>query len=78
MGEVAGGGRWEAEGGLYHHWYRDRAVVSSMKHRDVHIVATCQAKIAVGNSLTPHATLLVLPSGTTYPVVDLHEFTRPE
>ena len=29
----------------------------------------------VGSSLTPHAALLVRPSGTIHPVVDLHGFT---
>ena len=35
---------------------------------------TCQAKTVVGSSLAPHGALLVLPSGTVYPVLD-HEFT---
>ena len=39
---------------------------------------TCQAKTFIGSSLTPRAALLVLPSGTVYPVVDRHEFTGPE
>ena len=28
----------------------------------------------VGSSLTPHAALLVCPSGTIHPAVDRHEF----
>ena len=39
---------------------------------------TCQAKTVVGSSLTPHAALSVLPSGTVHPVVSCHEFTRSE
>ena len=33
-----------------------------------------EAKTVVGSSLTPHAALLVHPSGTTYSTVDHHEF----
>ena len=36
---------------------------------------TCQDKTVVGSSSTPHAALLVHPSGTIHPVVDCHEFT---
>ena len=32
-------------------------------------------KMVAGSSLTPHAALLVHPSGTIHPVVDCHEFT---
>ena len=36
-------------------------------------------QLSVGGSLTPHAAaLLVLPSGTVYPVVDHHEFTESD
>ena len=34
---------------------------------------TCQDKTVVGSSLTPHAALLVRPSGTIHPIVDCHE-----
>ena len=36
---------------------------------------TCQDKTVAGSSLTPHAALLVHPSGTIHPIVDCHEFT---
>ena len=62
------GGKLKA--GFIIHWYRDRAVVSSVKHRNSHSV-----HVSIGNSLTPQVALLVLPSGTVYPVVDRHEFT---
>ena len=39
---------------------------------------TYQAKMVIGSSLTPRAALLVLSSGTIYPVVDRHEFTGSE
>ena len=34
---------------------------------------TCQDKTVVGSSLTPHAALLVHPSGTIYLAVDRHD-----
>ena len=43
----------------------------SVKHRNNHSVATCQAKIVFGSSSTPHAALLVHPSGITYPAMNL-------
>ena len=74
MGWVLGvGGKPKA--GYTIHRYRDRAIVPSMKYRNSHSVATCQAKTVVGSSLTPRAILLVLPCGTVYPVVERHEFT---
>ena len=39
------------------------------------IKSTCQDKTVTGSSLTPHAALLVRPSGTIHSVVDCHEFT---
>ena len=36
---------------------------------------TCQDKTVAGSSLTPHAALLVRPSGTIHPTVDCHGFT---
>ena len=36
---------------------------------------TRQDKTVAGSSLTPHAALLVHPSGTIHPIVDCHEFT---
>ena len=39
---------------------------------------TCQVKTVVGSSLIPRAALIMLPSGTVYPVVDRHEFTGSE
>ena len=43
-----------------------------------HSVATCQDKTVAVSSLTPHAALLVHPSGTIHPVVDCYEFTRSD
>ena len=54
--------------------HRHRDIVSSVKHRNSHSVRACQAKMVVASSLTPHAALLVGPSGTTYLAVDHHEF----
>ena len=54
------------------HW--NRVDVSSMKHRNSHSVATCQAKMVDGSSLTPHAALSVYPT----PVVDRYKFTGSE
>ena len=60
------GGKLKA--GYTIHGYRDRTIVYSIKYRSTHNVA----KTVIGSSLTPHAVLLVLPSGTVHPVVDCH------
>ena len=72
-----GVGVWEAEGGLYHLLEQEQGhcVFNEAQKQPQ---CTCQAKIVVGNSLTPHAALLVCPSGTTYLTVDHHEFTGQE
>ena len=71
------GGWWEAEGGLYHPWVQGQShCVFSKTQKQPQ--CTCQAKTVAGSSLTPHAPLLVCPSGTTYPTVDHHEFTGSE
>ena len=79
MGWLGGRG-WGGVGGKLKagytiHRYRDRAIVPSAQKQPQ---CTCQAKTIIGSGLTPHAALLVLPSGTVYPVVDRHEFTGSE
>ena len=67
-------GGWEAEGGLNHPLAqgKSRCVFTKAQKQPQ---CTCQDKTVVGSSLTPHAALLVHPSGTIHPVVDCHEFT---
>ena len=67
-------GGWEAEGGLNHlpAQGKSRCVLSKAQKQSQ---CTCQDKTVTGSSLTPHATLLVHPSGTIHPVVDCYEFT---
>ena len=74
---MGGGGGWEAKGKLYHPLVQrqSRCVFNEAQKQPQ---CTCQAKTVVGSSLTPRAALLVLPSGTIYPVVDCHEFTGSE
>ena len=75
MGE--GWGAWEAEGRLYHPWVqRQSHCVFSKAQKQSE--CTCQAKTVASSSLTAHAALLACPSGTTYPAVDLYEFTGLE
>ena len=73
-GGVGVGGEWEAEGGLNHPLAvrKSRCVLSKAQKQPQ---CTCQDKTVVGSSLTPHAALLVRPSGTIHPTVDRHEFT---
>ena len=72
-----GVGRWEAEGRLNHPLtQRKSCCVFSKAQKQSQ--CTCQAKTVVGSGLTPHAALLVHPSGTRYPTVDHHEFTGSE
>ena len=68
------GGGWEAEGGLNHPLAqgKSRCVFNKAQKQPQ---CTCQDKMVAGSSLTPHAALLVRPSGTTHPVADHHEFT---
>ena len=68
------GGRWEAEDGLNHPpaQGKSRCVFNKAQIQPRY---TCQDKMVAGSSLTPHAALLVCPSGTIHPVVDCHEFT---
>ena len=75
MGGWWGGrGGWEAEGGLNHllAQRKSHCVLSKAQKQPKCI---CQDKTVVGSSLTPHAALLVHPSGTIHPAVDHHEFT---
>ena len=67
-GGVDVGGGWGAEGGLNHPLLqrKSRCVFSKAQKQPQ---CTCQDKTAVGSSLTPHAALLVRPSGT---IMDLH------
>ena len=71
---VGVGGEWEAEGGLNHPpaQGKSRCVFNKAQKQPQ---CTCQDKTVAGSSLTPHAALLVHPSGTIHPVVDCHEFT---
>ena len=66
-------GGWEAKSRLNH----------PLAQRKCHCVfskaqkqpqCTYRNKMVAGSSLTPHAALLVHPSGTIHPVVDRHEF----
>ena len=65
---------WEAEGGLNHPLaVRKSCCVFSKAQKPPQ--CTCQDNTIVGSSLTPHAALLVHPSGTIHLGVDRHEFT---
>ena len=68
-----GGGGWEAEGGLNHPLAqrKSRCVFNKAQKQPQ---CTCQDKMVVGSSLTPHSALLVHPSATIHPAVDCHEF----
>ena len=68
------GGGWEAEGGLNHLQAqgKSRCVFNKAQKQPQ---CTCQDKTVTGSSLTPHAALLVRPSGTIHPIVDHREFT---
>ena len=68
------GGEWEAEGGL-NHPLAQRKIRCVFNKAQKQPQCTCQDIAVAGNSLTPHAALLVHPSGITHPVVDCHEFT---
>ena len=67
-------GGWEAEGGLNHSLAQGKNCCVFNKAQK-QPQCTCQDKTVIGNSLTPHAALLVHPSGTIHPVMDCHEFT---
>ena len=64
-------GRQEGVGSRRLHGYSHCALNEAQKQPQ----CTYQAKTVVGSSLTPHAALLVHPSGTVYPVLDRYEFT---
>ena len=68
------GGGWEAKGGLNHSLAqgKSRCLFNKAQKQPQ---CTCQDKTVAGSSLTPHAALLVGPSGTIHPIVDCHEFT---
>ena len=71
MGGGSGsGGGWETEGRLNHPWAQgqNHCVFSKTQKQPQ---CTCQAKTVTGSSLTPHAALLVHPSGTIWTVMDL-------
>ena len=68
------GGGWEAEGRLNHPLAQEKSRYVFNKAQK-QPQCTCQDKTVVGSSLTPHAALLVHPSGTIHPVVDHHKFT---
>ena len=65
-----GGNGWKAKGGLNHPWAQGQShcVFSKTQKQSQ---CTCQTKTVAGSSLTPHATLLVHPSGTIWTVMDL-------
>ena len=69
-----GWGEWEAEGGLNYPLAqgKSRCVFNKAQKQPQY---TFQDKTVTGSSLTPHAALLVCPSGTIQPIVDCHEFT---
>ena len=68
--EGGGGGGWEAEGGLNHPWaQRNSHCVLSKTQKQPQ--CTCQTKTVADCCLTPHAALLVHPSGTIWTVMDL-------
>ena len=75
-GGVGAGSGWEAEGGLNHPLAvkKSRCVLSKAQKQPQ---CTCQDKTVAGSSLTPHADLLVHPSGTIYTpqwtVMNLHD-----
>ena len=73
-GGVGVEGGWEAEGGLNHPpaQRKSRCVFNKAQKQPQ---CTCQDKTVAGSSLTPHAALLVHPSGTIHPIVDRYEFT---
>ena len=76
LSEPAGGGwgGWEAEDGLNYPLAqgKSRCVFNKAQKQPQ---CTCQDKTAAGSSSTPHAALLVRPSGTIHPVVDdCHDF----
>ena len=67
------GGGWEAKDGLNHPPAQGKSHCVFNKAQK-QPQCTCQDKMVAGSSLTPHAVLLVHPSGTIHPIVD-HEFT---
>ena len=65
------GGGWEAEGGLNHPSAQGKSCGVFNKAQKQPQFA-CQDKTVARSSLTPHAALLVCPSGTIH---HCHEFT---
>ena len=70
VGVVGVGGKLKA--GYTFHGHIERYCVFSKTQKQPQ--CTCQAETVAGNSLTPHAILLVCPSGTRYSTLDHHEF----
>ena len=68
---VGGRGRWEAEGHTFEQ--KSSYCVFTKVHRQPQFI--CQASTVADSSLTPSVALLVRPRGTTYSIVDCHEFT---
>ena len=62
------GGGWDAECGL-NHLLAQRKSHCVFSKAQKHPQCTCQDKMVTGSSLTPHAALLVHPSGTIHPAV---------
>ena len=74
MGEWEGGGGWwggwEVKGRLNHPWAKGQShFVFSKTQKQPQ--CTCQAQTVVGSSLTPHADLLVHPTGTIWTIMNL-------
>ena len=69
-----GGGGWEAQGGL-NHPLAQRKSCCVLNKAQKQPQCTCQDKMVTGSNFTPHAALLVHPSGTIHPTVDRYEFT---
>ena len=69
-GWESGGGGWEVEGRLNCPWAQGQSHCVFNKTQK-QPQCTCQAKTVAGSSLTPHAALLVHPSGTIWIIMDL-------
>ena len=64
-------GGWEAKGGLYPMEQEQEQGCCVFNEAQRQPQCTCQAKTVAGSSLTPHAALLVCPSGTIWTVMNL-------
>ena len=65
-------GGWEVEGGL-NHPLAQRKSCCVLNKAQKQPQCTCQDIMVIESSLTPHATLLVHPSGTIHLVMNLHD-----